>query len=144
MELVEGKDSFTLSSPSIDDLLLFVRAGSILARKDIARRSSTAMRFDPYTLLVAVDPVTFKAQGSLYVDDEESFDYQEKGNYLRVNFFATLSADEKTLSLILSVAGEYSRPGLRVAKLIIAHPHGKKEIKSEISLASNNSYEIQL
>ena len=142
MVLVKS-ESFVLSSSSIDDILLFIRAGSIFARKDIPRRSSAAMRFDPFSLIVTLDPETGKAQGSLYVDDEESFDYREKGEFARVTFTAALNEND-ILTLQVQMSGSFTRSGMKISKVIIAHASGVKEIKSDISLNSSNAYEIKL
>lgn len=55
---------------------VFQRGGSIIPRKDRVRRASTLMREDPYTLVVALD-TDRKAQGTLYIDDEHTFDYRQ-------------------------------------------------------------------
>lgn len=131
-------------------MLLFIRAGSIIARKDIPRRSSTAMRFDPFTLVVAVDPAGKKAQGSLYIDDGETFEYQREGaeHFARIHFTATLDPEDSllTLSVQSSGGGQFSLPsgGMKVAKVIIAHPGGVKQVKADISLETSNSFEIKL
>jgi alpha 1,3-glucosidase len=39
---------------------------------------------DPYTLIVALD-VNASAQGTLYIDDGESFDYRS-GKYIYIEF----------------------------------------------------------
>ncbi|XP_014235159.1 neutral alpha-glucosidase AB isoform X1 [Trichogramma pretiosum] len=63
---------------------VFQRAGSIVPRKMRIRRSSVAMKNDPYTLIaVANDQGT--AEGKLYIDDEASFEYRH-GKYLHLGF----------------------------------------------------------
>ncbi|EEF33007.1 probable glucan 1,3-alpha-glucosidase isoform X2 [Ricinus communis] len=52
----------------------FQRAGTILPRKDRYRRSSTQMVNDPYTLVIALNS-SQAAEGELYVDDGESFEF---------------------------------------------------------------------
>jgi alpha 1,3-glucosidase len=141
--LIQNANNFSLPSPSLDEMLLFIRAGSIFARKDTPRRSSTAMRFDPFTLVVALNPTTGQAEGSLYCDDEESFDYREKGEFTRIYFTAALGANQ-ILSLEVGRTGDFTRTGMKISKLIIAHVGGVKEIKTDISLTSNNAYEIKL
>lgn len=42
------------------------------------------MHDDPYTLIVAVDK-NKKAKGTLYIDDEKSFEYR-KGQYVYLEF----------------------------------------------------------
>ncbi|TLD13836.1 uncharacterized protein PgNI_02799 [Pyricularia grisea] len=69
----KGKHT-TMPAP-LDTIPLLMRGGHILARRDIPRRSSALMRFDPYTLVVTYPKSGRKAEGSLYVDDGDSFDY---------------------------------------------------------------------
>jgi len=58
---------------------VYQRAGSIIPRKERARRSSTQMENDPYTLIIALDSEQ-QAYGELYYDDGISFDYKESKN----------------------------------------------------------------
>merc|ERR1711937_516141 len=53
---------------------VFQRGGSIIPKRERARRSSTQMKYDPYTLVVALDN-NGHAQGTLYVDDTVSYAY---------------------------------------------------------------------
>ncbi|XP_043256915.1 neutral alpha-glucosidase AB [Colletes gigas] len=65
---------------------VFQRGGSIVPRKMRIRRSTVAMKNDPYTLVVITDS-NGKANGTLYIDDETSFEYRHgKYLYLRLNF----------------------------------------------------------
>lgn len=75
----------------LDTIPILMKGGHIHARKDRNRRSTELMKFDPYTLVIAVDQYK-TAQGSLYVDDGKSFAYRD-GDYLYQNF----SFDKNTL-----------------------------------------------
>lgn len=55
---------------------VLVQGGHIIPRKDRPRRSSALMKYDPYTLLVVLDSSN-TAQGTIYNDDGETFDYQQ-------------------------------------------------------------------
>ncbi|OBA21044.1 hypothetical protein METBIDRAFT_31664 [Metschnikowia bicuspidata var. bicuspidata NRRL YB-4993] len=72
---------------SLADIPVFVKGGSILARRDRYRRSAKLMRNDPYSLVVALSKDS-TAQGRLYIDDGESYGYKE-GKSLLVSFEAT-------------------------------------------------------
>ena len=86
----------TLPAP-LDKLPVLMRAGHILPRKDRPRRSSGLMRYDPYTLVISLGP-DGNAEGELYVDDGESFEYQE-GAYIHRNFlFASGTLKSEDLS----------------------------------------------
>lgn len=73
----------TVSAP-LDTIPLLMRGGHIIPRRDIPRRSATMMRFDDYTLVVSVSKAG-TAEGELYVDDGDSFDY-EQGQYIHRQF----------------------------------------------------------
>ncbi|XP_060526764.1 neutral alpha-glucosidase C-like [Cylas formicarius] len=60
---------------------VFYRAGSIIPTKATVKRSTTEMRSDPFTLIVVPDN-DGKATGIVYIDDYESFEYQESNNFL--------------------------------------------------------------
>lgn len=68
----------------LEKIPYLLRGGHIHARKDRARRSSTLMKYDPYTLVVSIDSKG-KASGEVYIDDGESYEYQS-GEYLRPQF----------------------------------------------------------
>ena len=72
----------------IDKIPVYQRGGSIIPRKLRLRRSSWLMLNDPYTLYVALGE-SLKAEGTLYMDDETTFDNEKRGDY----GIASLSAD---------------------------------------------------
>jgi alpha 1,3-glucosidase len=74
----------------IDTIPVFQRGGSILARKLRLRRSTHMMTNDPYTLYIALDSLK-KATGSIYMDDEVTFDHQIKAEYALATFTADFS-----------------------------------------------------
>ena len=55
---------------------VYQRGGTIIPRKERGRRASSLMRDDPYTLVVALN-TEGKAQGTLYIDDEHTFEYRQ-------------------------------------------------------------------
>ncbi|KAF1745160.1 hypothetical protein MXB_2664 [Myxobolus squamalis] len=61
--------------PSISDLPMFQRSGTIIPTWERQRRSSSKMINDPITLNVVVDSNN-RANGSFYFDDTESFEYK--------------------------------------------------------------------
>ena len=62
----------------------FIRGGSIFAIKPKERISSKYMRNDHYAIIVALDE-EMKAEGELYIDDENSLKY-EIGEYIDIHF----------------------------------------------------------
>ncbi|KAH6637014.1 glycosyl hydrolases family 31-domain-containing protein [Chaetomium tenue] len=81
----KGKTT-TLEAP-LEKIPLLMRGGHIFARRDVPRRSTQLMRWDDYTLVVTVprDAKAPAAEGDLYVDDGDSFDFQH-GQYLHRRF----------------------------------------------------------
>lgn len=61
---------------------VYQRGGSIVPRKMRIRRSTVPMKNDPYTLVVIVGK-DGTANGTLYIDDEVSFEYRH-GKYLHL------------------------------------------------------------
>lgn len=65
---------------------MYQRGGSIIPKKERIRRAATLMINDPYTLVVCLDKSSH-AKGTLYIDDEKSFDYRQgKYNYLEFEY----------------------------------------------------------
>lgn len=81
--VVKGKGHHTVAAP-LESIPLLMRGGHIIPRKDRPRRSSGLMRYDPYTLVIALNS-TGGAEGELYIDDGETFDYQT-GAYIHRSF----------------------------------------------------------
>ena len=78
----KGK-SVSVSAP-LEQIPLLMRGGHIFPRRDRPRRSAGLMRFDDYTLVVSVSKEG-AAEGELYVDDGDSFDF-EQGQYVYRRF----------------------------------------------------------
>ncbi|KAI0471760.1 alpha glucosidase-like protein [Xylariaceae sp. FL0804] len=78
----KGKN-LTVPAP-LENIPVLMRGGHIFPRRDIPRRSAQLMKFDDYTLVVVVGK-NGKAEGELYVDDGETFDYQN-GQFIHRNF----------------------------------------------------------
>ncbi|KAL3275815.1 hypothetical protein HHI36_020559 [Cryptolaemus montrouzieri] len=77
-------NGFTSVPVNLDSIPVFYKGGSIISRKNRPRRASTLMHKDPYSLYVALDN-NKSAKGTLYIDDNESFEYK-KQKYLYLQF----------------------------------------------------------
>eukprot|EP01126_Amoeba_proteus_P048131 TRINITY_DN5549_c0_g3_i2.p1 TRINITY_DN5549_c0_g3~~TRINITY_DN5549_c0_g3_i2.p1 ORF type:complete len:748 (+),score=180.38 TRINITY_DN5549_c0_g3_i2:257-2245(+) len=88
-ECHDGGREVTVSTP-LDRISVFQRGGTIVPRKFRLRRSSRQMHSDPVTLVVALgissDGSRHVAEGSLYDDDGETYDYLKEGARLFMNF----------------------------------------------------------
>lgn len=87
-----GSGVHTVPAP-LESVPLLMRGGHIIPRKDRPRRSSGLMKYDPYTLVVALGP-TGGAGGVLYLDDGETYSYQD-GEYIHKSFI--FNPADKTL-----------------------------------------------
>jgi alpha 1,3-glucosidase len=110
----------TLAAP-LDKIPLLMRGGHVFPRRDIARRSSALMRWDDYTLVVAVGR-DGTAEGELYVDDGETYDFAD-GQYIHRRFtlardgtFSSADADNSKDPAAPAVA-----PGEWMAKMRAVH-----------------------
>jgi alpha 1,3-glucosidase len=70
-----GVGHHTVPAP-LEKIPLLMQGGHIIPRRDRPRRSSGLMRYDPFTLVVVLD-TEGNASGTLYIDDGETFDYQQ-------------------------------------------------------------------
>lgn len=70
----QGPGSYKVSAP-LEVVPLFMQGGNIIPRRDRPRRSSGLMKYDPFTLVVAIGK-SGDAEGTLYLDDGESFDFK--------------------------------------------------------------------
>ena len=61
---------------TLEQIPVYYRGGSVVVRKDRARRSSALMRLDPFTLVISLD-AQLRANGTVFLDDGESFAYQQ-------------------------------------------------------------------
>lgn len=65
---------------------VYQRGGTIIPKKERIRRSSPLMINDPYSLVVCLDKLQ-QANGTLYLDDEKSYEYRSgKFVYLNLKF----------------------------------------------------------
>ena len=118
----------TVSIPApLDKIPLLMQAGHIFPRRDRPRRSSGLMKFDPFTLVIVLDD-TGRAEGSLYLDDGETFDY-EAGAYIHRRFTfsdGVLSSSDLAPETAASSkkAKQYlqTMKDVRVEKLVIINP----------------------
>ncbi|EPQ26732.1 uncharacterized protein PFL1_05711 [Pseudozyma flocculosa PF-1] len=85
-----GGKRVTVPAPLTAQLPVLHRGGSILPIRERARRAAELARRDPFTLIVALDKVDsspshggrrVRAQGSLYLDDGQTYDY-EQGDFV--------------------------------------------------------------
>lgn len=114
-----GPGKQTIYAP-LDKIPLLMQGGHIIPRKDRPRRSSGLMKYDPYTLVLALSKAG-TAEGTLYVDDGESFDY-EAGAYIHRAFaFADGVLESRNIGTKGKLTDKYlkSMKDVHVEKIIV-------------------------
>jgi len=82
--IYQAPQTITIPTP-LEKIPIFLRGGSIIPKKDRARRSSDLMSNDPYTLIVSLDNKG-EAFGELYIDDGHSYNYIKNNAFLERKF----------------------------------------------------------
>jgi len=135
-----GQGWGTINSP-IEQIPILMRGGHIFPRKDRPRRSAELMKDDPYTIVIALSRVG-AAAGVLYVDDGETFDYQN-GQFLHKSF---VYQSNKLTSKIVNNDRAKAKPYLKSIShvfvervIIVGLPEGAvKEKKAKVTVGSKS------
>uniref|UniRef100_UPI00398F29BD neutral alpha-glucosidase AB-like n=1 Tax=Pristiophorus japonicus TaxID=55135 RepID=UPI00398F29BD len=78
--------SQTLYVPvTLSTIPVYQRGGTIIARKERVRRSSSCMHSDPYTLYIALN-AQHAAEGELFIDDGHTFNFEKKNEFIHRTF----------------------------------------------------------
>lgn len=122
----------TVPAP-LDSFPLLIRGGSIIPTRARPRRSSTLMRYDPFTLTVALDR-TGGARGEIYLDDGVSYSH-EKGELVWKEFkaFRTsggMKGTSITATCLGKTKGDEAVDGVSLAKVYQCHNPFAKSMKS--------------
>ncbi|KAF5123365.1 Glucosidase 2 subunit alpha [Metarhizium anisopliae] len=124
---------------AIDSVPLLMRGGHIFPRRDIPRRSSAAMRFDDYTLVVTVSK-DGSAEGDLYADDGDTFDH-EKGQYIYRKFsladgtLSSVDAEGRSAKSVKAGGWLKAMSQVHVDRIIIVGAPASLNVK-EVQIAS--------
>ena len=114
----------------LEKIPLLMQGGHIIPRKDRPRKSSGLMKWDPYTLLVVLGK-DGKAKGSLYVDDGETFDFQQ-GAFIHRQFVFEPKEGLRSVNLATKKGpktAEYLKvmKDVRVERIIVVNAPGSWE-----------------
>ena len=130
--------SHMISAP-LEKLPILMQGGHIIPRKDRPRKSSGLMKWDLYTLVVVLDKKG-AAVGDVYVDDGETFEYQQgayihrrfrmEGNELRSEDMATKGA--KTAAYLKTMKD------VRVEKIIVVNAPSSWEGQDKVSVSEGS------
>lgn len=138
----------TVDAP-FNKIPIYLEGGHIITRKDRYRRSSKLMTYDPYTLVVAPG-IEGQATGWLYVDDGETFAY-ENGAYLEVEFslhnniLTSVVKHISTLDILNDVRVERILVGINDSiqlKDTVSVKQGENYRESKVSFSDNGNYAI--
>ncbi|KAK5637912.1 hypothetical protein RI129_000089 [Pyrocoelia pectoralis] len=105
-----------LLTVNMDSVPVFYKSGSIIPRKDTPRAVSADTHQDPYTLYIVLN-AEGRAEGKLYVDDGESFSYQQKKFY-----YVNLVFRKDTLMTLHLVEGASYPDAAPIKNLVIVNP----------------------
>jgi len=129
----------TVRAP-LEKIPLLMQGGNIIPRKDRPRRSSGLMKCDPYTLVVVLDK-NGRAEGTLYVDDGETFDYQ-KGAYIYRRFaFSESSLSSENIGTDGPKTAEYLRTMAEawIEKIVVIGAPSEWKRKSSVLILDEDS-----
>ncbi|KAH0293797.1 alpha 1,3-glucosidase [Aureobasidium namibiae CBS 147.97] len=122
----------------LEKIPLLMRGGHIVPRRDRPRRSSGLMKFDPFTLVVVLGN-DGNAEGELYLDDGESYDY-EQGAYIHRRFRytgSTQSLASEDLGSKDKKTGQYLKQmkEVKVEKIVIVNAPQSWKSKTEVDVS---------
>ncbi|OWB55681.1 hypothetical protein B5S28_g1557 [[Candida] boidinii] len=84
-EIIKGEDKYVEIDSPLYKIPLLIEGNSITPMKSRYRRSTKLMKYDPYTLVIALDE-NFKAIGNLYIDDGETFNNENNDDFIYLQF----------------------------------------------------------
>lgn len=122
----------------LENIPLLMQGGNITPRRDRPRRSSGLMKYDPFTLVVVLGQ-SGDAEGTLYLDDGESFDYEAGASIHRK--FVYSAATQTLMSEDLSTPGAKTKEYLklmekvRVEKIVFVGAPASWKAKVEVQVS---------
>lgn len=133
----------TVPAP-LEKIPLLMQGGHVIPRRDRPRRSSGLMKFDPFTLVVVLDNAG-NAEGTLYLDDGETFDYLS-GAYIHRKFTyspATSSLVSEDIAILGKKSKDYLKTmaNVRVEKVLVIGAPGSWEGKTQVLVVEEGAKE---
>ena len=122
----------------LETIPLLMRGGHVIPRRDRPRRSSGLMKYDPFTLVVVLG-TSGDAEGILYLDDGESYDYQEGASIHRAFRYKAATSSLTSIDL-QEKAGKKTKEYLktmekvRVEKVIVVGAPDAWKGKTEVEV----------
>ncbi|KAJ5365870.1 hypothetical protein N7517_008756 [Penicillium concentricum] len=134
-----GGKKHTVPAPE-EKVPVLIQGGHIIPRKDRPRRSTGLMRWDPYTLVITLDKNS-EAEGTLYVDDGETFDY-ERSAYIhrRFNYRESVLSSEdigtkgpKTAEYLKTMAS------VTIERVVLVDPPAEWKLKDTVTVIEDGA-----
>lgn len=116
---------------------LYLKGGSVVVRKERARRSTRAMAKDPVTLVVAPDNAG-RAEGDLYMDDGKSYAFR-RGEYVHRQFVL----DKGVLRNSVLEGGGYD-PEVAVERLVFVGLEGEASSWQAVAVEAAGTRALQV
>jgi alpha 1,3-glucosidase len=139
----QGAGHHTIKAP-LEKIPLLMQGGHVIPRRDRPRRSSGLMRWDPFTLVVVLDK-DGNAEGTLYVDDGETFDFQA-GAFIHRKF--VFDAETASLSSInigtpgaKTAAYAKTMAKVRIEKVVVVGAPAKWAALKEVKVSEESGKE---
>lgn len=129
----------TVPAP-VEKVPILMQGGHVVPRKDRPRRSSGLMKYDPYTLVIVLDK-NGEADGTLYVDDGETFDY-ERGAYIHRQFRfqgSTLSSQDIGTKGPKTAGYSKAMADVRVERLVVIDPPKEWQEKASVTVVEDGA-----
>ncbi|KAL6930406.1 related to Glucosidase 2 subunit alpha [Hanseniaspora guilliermondii] len=108
----------------IHSIPIFIEGGSMIYLKERTRRSSSAMKFDNYTLIIAPDKKGTVKKTQIYYDDGETYDYKKSDRYVK-----SLMSFEDNVLIIDNIVSNMSCTPQYIEKIIVLNPCNENEHK---------------
>lgn len=124
----------------LEKIPLLMQGGHVIPRKDRPRRSSGLMKWDPYTLVVVLDE-NGSAEGTIYVDDGESYAF-EKGAYIHRQFTFVKSAFiSEDIGIKGSKTDQYLKTmaNVHVERIVVVGAPAEWEHKTTVTVIQDDS-----
>lgn len=140
----------TIPAP-LDRVPVLMQGGHIVPRRDRPRRSSALMKWDDYTLVVTLPKSGGKAEGELYTDDGDTFDF-ENGQYIHRKFvldgnvFTSKDAEGRDVKSLKQGEWLKNMKNVSVDKIIIVGAPASWASKQEVTItgADGKTWTAQL
>lgn len=129
----------TVPAPE-DKIPLLIQGGHIIPRRDRPRRSSALMRWDPYTFVITLDK-NGEADGTLYIDDGETFDYERDGYIHRRFQYRNSVLSSEDIGTKGAKTAEYLKTmaGVTVERVIVIDPPASWKDKNSVTVIEDGA-----